>query len=197
VCTSSTNGGLPVGRKEWPDKENYDWWLHHGPSMVANWRRFITGPTYQVALLPDGPAIELDFELQFGEAKVVGYIDRVIEHIPSGELIVLDLKSGSRDPMTDEQLGIYSVGLARKGITTRWGTYFMVRKGVTTLHFDLTRFHDGRLDYEYESAWRAIQLGVFLPKVGPFCSSCGVREYCRAVQGQHADQVKNYGGSNG
>lgn len=182
--------------KEWPNKENYDWWLHNGPAMVNNWRRFLSGPTYQIAMTPDGaPAIELSIEFELGGVKVVGYIDRVLEHFPTGELIVVDLKSGSRDPLTSDQLGLYRVGLsARYGeaFTPVWGTYFMTRKGATTLPVDLRKYSDGRLEYEYDAAWRGIQAGIFIPKVGPLCSSCGVREFCRAVDGSQADKFLPY-----
>lgn len=179
--------------EKWPNKENYDWWLLNGPVMVKNWKRFLDGPHYQIALLDDQPAIEVEFETLVGGVKTVGYIDRVLEHIATKELVVVDLKSGTRDPMSADQLGLYSIGLKRsRGVETTWGTYFMNRKGTTTLHYDLRKYHDGRMDYEYAATWRGIQAGVFLPKVGPLCGSCGVREYCRAVDGPYADQVKNY-----
>lgn len=181
--------------KEWPDKEDYKWWLNHGPKMVAAWRRFLQGPLYQIALFDGEPAIEIGFEEEIGGAKVVGYIDRVLEHIPTGELVVVDLKSGSRDPMSSDQLGLYRVGLHKKfggRFTPQWGTYFMVRKGATTIITDLTKYSDGRLDYEYERAWTAVQAGIFLPKIGPLCGSCGVRDYCRAVDGPLADDHLPY-----
>jgi hypothetical protein len=136
--------------KDWPDKENYEWWLEHGPVMVRNWRRFIMGPHYQIAIMNDLPAIEIGFDVVIGGVKTVGYIDRVLEHVQTKELVVVDLKSGTRDPMSTDQLGLYRVGLdlAFEGrYTPKWGTYFMVRKGATTLHFDLTKYSDGRLEY--------------------------------------------------
>jgi hypothetical protein len=181
--------------KDWPDKENYDWWLENGPGMVRNWRRFIQGPHYQIAIMNDVPAIEIGFDVEIGGVKVVGYIDRVLEHVQTKELVVVDLKSGTRDPMSTDQLGLYRVGLDKAfdgKYTPKWGTYFMVRKGATTLHFDLTKYSDGRLEYEYAAAWAAMQAGLFLPKIGPLCSSCGVRDYCRAVDGPKADDHLPY-----
>lgn len=179
--------------KEWPEKENYEWWLRQGPIMVRNWRRFLAGPNYQVALIGDLPAIELAFECELGGVKTVGYVDRILEHIPTGELVIVDLKSGSRDPVSEDQLGLYRVALEKTyDIKAKWGTYFMCRKGATTVIADLTKYSDGRLEYEYAAAWRAIQAGVFLPKVGPLCSSCGVRDYCRAVDGALADEFLPY-----
>jgi hypothetical protein len=182
--------------KDWPDKENYDWWLQNGPVGVRAWRRFLNGPLYQVAITPDGePAIELSLEFELGGTKVVGYIDRVLEHTVSKELLVVDLKTGTRDPLTSDQLGLYRVGLeARFGgaFTPPWGTYFMTRKGATTLPADLRKFSDGRLEYEYSAVWTAIDAAIFVPKVGPLCSSCGVREFCRAVDGARADEYLPY-----
>lgn len=183
--------------KEWPDKENYDWWLKNGPKQVENWRNFITNGLWQVALTPAGdPAIEIAVEgLTIGGAPFVGYIDRVVEITGTHQLIVVDLKSGSRDPMTDEQLGVYHVALDKMfggNFTPKLGAYFMTRKGATTIPVDLTKYGDGRLEHDYEAVWTAMQAGVFVPKVGPLCGSCGVRDYCRAVDGSRAREVLPY-----
>jgi hypothetical protein len=181
--------------KEWPDKENDKWWLHHGPRMVRNWRRFITGAAWQVALTPDGsPAVEIDLDTEMGGVPFKGYIDRVIEDA-FGNLYIVDLKTGSRDPMNDEQLGEYHVALDKKyngNWTPQFGAYFMNRKGTTTQIVDLTKFADGRLEHDFSKVWTAIQADVFVPKVGPLCGSCGVRRYCRAVDGDLANTALPY-----
>jgi hypothetical protein len=184
--------------KEWPDKENYDWWLKNGPKQVENWRRFITNGLWQVALTPAGePAIEIGFDITMGqgEVPVLGYIDRVVEITGTHQLIVVDLKSGARDPMSDEQLGVYHVALHKQfggNFTPDLGAYFMTRKGATTIPVDLTKYDDGRLEYDYNAVWTAMQAGVFVPKIGPLCGSCGVRDYCRAVDGPRAKEVLPY-----
>lgn len=182
--------------KEWPDKENYDWWLRNGPVHVKNWRRFLTNGLWQVAITPDGdPAIEIELDEPVGGAPFKGYIDRVLEVVGTKELVVVDLKTGSRDPMSAGQLGVYSVGLGRKYGPDFWpqkGAYFMTRKGVTTIPADLRPYNDGRLDHEYGQVWTGIQNDIFVPKVGMLCGSCGVKDYCRAVGGKYADDYLPY-----
>ena len=83
---------------EFPDKENRRWWMAKGPVFVANWRRFLHGSPYQVALTPDmQPAIEISLDGTVGGVPFKGYLDRVLED-PKGNLILFDLKTGVRRP---------------------------------------------------------------------------------------------------
>ena len=48
--------------------------------------------------------------INFGTVPVKMALDRIMQ-LPDGELVVLDLKTGSRTPSTTLQLGFYSVGI--------------------------------------------------------------------------------------
>ena len=75
----------------------------------------------------------------------------------------------------------------------RWGSYFMNRSGLMTGPEDLAFYDDGSIEYEYETAWRGIQAGVFIPNtVSGWCTSCDVKKYCYAMDGELAAGAAPY-----
>ena len=66
-------------------------------------------------------ATEKNFELDLGQARLRGSIDRV-ESYPDGTAVIVDLKTGKRDPSTDDgvvdhpQLGAYQLAFASGAI---------------------------------------------------------------------------------
>lgn len=165
--------------KEFPDKENKDYWDAKGAGFVADyltWRDLKFGAGWSWLTINDAPAIEVPVEAVLGSTKVKGYIDRVMVS-PEGEVVVMDLKSSQREP-TSIQLDVYRYLLAANyGITATLGTYYLFRKGSTgdTKHLTLS---DTWLDHYFSTAVRGIEAGVFLPNVGMLCGTCGVRDYC-------------------
>ncbi len=173
-----------TGRKsaQWPDKENRKWWEHHGPLMVGYWRNWINSNGYTIWVDPDDtPAIELELQEEVAEAGFKSFIDRVLV-ASSGELVVTDLKFGSRKPTSAKQLGWYALQInLRYGINCdMWGTYWLGRDGTSTVPTQLNKYLDGRLQWEAETAWGQIDTGRFLPSEGDHCNWCGVSQHCWA-----------------
>ena len=173
--------------KQWPDKENKDWWEYHGPQFVASWIRwrdekFRDG--WQWLETPTGdPAVEVPVQFEFEDVLVKGYIDRVMVD-PNGQVIVVDLKTGSREPNSSLQLAIYALGLARNlGVTATLGGYWMARQGDIPTQHSLSHLTDELVGSWFKSVQTGIENEIFVPKVGPLCNSCSVQAYCPAVGG--------------
>lgn len=177
------------GRKSdrWPNKEDHTFWRAEGPAMVdgwVRWRETALDDGWSWYWLPNGdPAIEVPIQVEFDDVLVKGYIDRVMVN-PNGELMVIDLKSGSRVPDSSLQLAIYALGIQRHfGVTPQLGAYYMTRKGDLAPASSLLHYTPELIGSWFSSAKRGIEAEVFIPKVGPFCGSCSVAQYCAAVGG--------------
>lgn len=168
--------------KDWPDKENRDWWEHHGPQFVASW------VTWRDARLAEGwhildPGIEVPVEFQAHDVLVKGYIDRVMVD-PNGQVTVIDLKTGSREPSSSLQLAVYALGLERShGYGAGLGGYWMARQGDVPTFHSLLHLTDGLVARWFADTKKAIEEEIFIPKVGPLCTACSVAPFCSAVGG--------------
>lgn len=183
---------------EWPDKENQAFWLKNGQTWFLQYQRFLQSSPWQTWITPDGePAIEIELNWLLGDIEVRGYVDRIWENIVTGALLIVDIKSGSREPGV-KQLVTYHNGVAALfkdrewGTAPRYGGYYMARKGMLTSPEDVAAMDDGRLEYEYAAAARGIQAEVFLPSKSMLCGSCNVRDYCREVGGELAERERPY-----
>lgn len=186
------SGGRRVS-KDWPNKENDAWWLHHGPLMVQSWIDWrVNNPQWQILDIAgqseDGrderPGIEVPFQLAYGDTQIQGYIDRVMVNTDTGQVSVVDIKSGSRDPASALQLGVYSRGLAQQyGLTATIGAYWMARRGDLGHTHSLLHFTDDRLAAWFGKAKVGIENEVFIPHVTSFCNTCAVAPHCVAVGG--------------
>lgn len=176
--------------KQWPNKEDDAWWLHHGPTFVHNWLNFRRTSPYTLISIDDTLAVELHATVELGGLPVELYIDRVLEHASFG-LIIVDLKSGANMPKDPMQLAIYAEGLHQTyGLRPRWGQYFDCRKGVSSQSYDLDQWPKSRLDFEFGQVRKMQTEGIFLPNPSNLCSSCGVREFCLTMNGSRAHEIE-------
>lgn len=173
-----------------PNGEDIDWWTEEGVRQVQgyiDWRKQSESEFgWQLATFDDPitgeerPAIELELSVVFGGIQVKMFIDRVFA-MPTGQLVVVDLKTGSRDPETQMQNGVYASGLERAyGFRPQLGAYFMTRKGTITVPEDLDTFGLDYFDTVFPMFERAVQAEVFIPHVSRMCKGCGVRAHCPA-----------------
>lgn len=169
-----------------PNKEGEDWWRAQAPVMVQRWRDWITTTNLEIWELPNGePAIEVEAVVTFGGQPVKMGIDRIMQDPATGDLIVVDLKAGSREPQ-GYQLPLYGEAVHRTiGVPVQFGAYWMARKGTLTLPKDLRKMI-GDLDNRFEKARKMIDNEIYLAVPGMFCGSCGVREFCSAQGGDPA-----------
>ena len=161
-----------------PNKEDATWWNEQGPVWVdqyIQWRKANTN--WKLWKTPQGAkAIELELNPIIADVPVKMVIDRVFE--VDGELVIVDLKTSTRRPTSDLQLGFYKVGLEQMlGVTVNRGNYWMSRDAGTGEMIDLSRYTLDMLEYLVSGFDKARQAGIFLPNLSS-CSYCGLTEHC-------------------
>lgn len=177
---------LAAGR--WPKKNGYDWWRENAPLMVERYLKWRWATMWEVADFNGVPGIECDLLVSFGFGQFRGAPDRVFR-LPSGQLVVLDVKSGSTIPKEPLQLGTYANMIEMLGFERpAYGTYAMVKqedpdKMLTEL-VPLDKYTTPYLEGIYGPADASIRLGAFAPKIGDRCRTCVVQKGCYAAGGE-------------
>lgn len=161
-----------------PNKEDATWWNEQGPIWVEQyimWRK--NNPDWKIWRTPQGAkAIELELNPVIADVPVKMVIDRVFE--VNGQLVIVDLKTSTRRPTSDLQLGFYKIGLQSEfGIEVNLGNYWMSREAGTGEMIDLSRYTLPMLEYMVAGFDKSRKAGVFLPNLSS-CSFCGLTEHC-------------------
>ena len=164
-----------------------DWWLEDGPRQVQGWIDWRNSSGYRPLQLGDTYAIEARVQADIGGISVLGYIDR-LEVNPDGELVILDLKSGSRKPSHKLQLQFYRLLIERSlGLQSTLGGYFMTRKAELVGPDPIP--DTSTLDRLVAGFVRARELDIYVPNpAGTLCGVCGVQRACYAVGGIEAEK---------
>jgi hypothetical protein len=170
--------------KENPNKEDANWWYTQGSKWVDNyilWRK--NNPDWKIWVTPQGiKAIELELNPIISGVPVKMFIDRVFE--VNGQLVIVDLKTSSRRPVSDLQLGFYKVGIEMMlGVEVNLGNYWMSRESGTGEMIDLSRYTQDTLEYFVDGFDKARNAGIFLPNLQS-CSYCGLTEHCQFTKGK-------------
>ena len=145
-----------------------------------NWR--MQNPNLEVWRAPDGtPGIELDMNVTIvGNVIVKGKIDRVFQDKNTGQLIIVDLKTG-KPPASGLQLAVYRLALdAQFGVSPDYGAYWMARGGTLDKVWNLNEYPIKMVSRWLRDTKKAIDMGVFIPHTGILCDYCGVRKHCYA-----------------
>lgn len=173
--------------KQWPHKEDGNWWRQEGESMVRTYITWRQSTRWPLWMTPDEnlPAIELVYGIDFpGGVKSVGAIDRIF--VPEGQMVMLDLKTGSRVP-PPIQLGEYAAACEVKwGVRPQVGTFYMARKGETSGMNLLDKYTPEMIGRWKRNVQRGIEAGLFTPHVTNMCGTCDVQAHCYAVSGDVA-----------
>jgi len=161
-----------------PDREDAVWWMNQGSIWVDNyilWRK--NNPDWKIWRTPQGAkAVEIELNPVIADVPVKMVIDRVFE--VNGQLVIVDLKTSARRPVSDLQLGFYKVGLEMQfGVEVNLGNYWMSREAGTGEMIDLSRYTLPMLEYMVSGFDKARKAGVFLPNLSS-CSFCGLTEHC-------------------
>lgn len=160
--------------------QGYEHWMEQGPRYVKQWAdhgAWFSEVEYDVSTtLPSG-------------IKIKAYVDRV-EVSPEG-VDVIDLKTGSTRPDSDQQLGIYSVlTLHKLNQDTKYtvpdvrvghqlhGAYNYMFKDDEFYPMDVSNWTLETVDEIAKEWYRGIQAEVFLPNRGKQCGSCGLASGC-------------------
>lgn len=163
-----------------PNKEDGIWWQNNGPEMVDRWIAWRNGEhPYKIWEPIQGrPAIELGVTPIWNNVAVQMHIDRVMVN-EDGELLIVDLKTGSRNPSSDLQLAFYAAGIeATFGIRPKWGAYWMGRTGGIKELVDLDNYTTDmivELVTKFDTARKA---DIFLPNLN-HCVMCSFKDNCK------------------
>lgn len=173
--------------KAYPNGEDATWWLTEGPKQVDRWVQFRKDSGYQLFELPDGrPAIEVVMDQEVSGVPVKAVLDRLFV-TPNGELIVVDIKTGSREPASKMQMGIYAIMVEKTfGIRPVGGAYWMSRTGELTDMVNLDNFTEARLGSWVKNFEKAIDNNIYIPAPGFMCGTCGVNSACYVVNGKNS-----------
>jgi putative RecB family exonuclease len=135
--------------------------------------------------LPDGSeAIETELNQEVGGVPLKAFLDRLMV-APTGELIVVDIKTSSREPASLTQLGIYAILVEKTfGVRPSLGSYFMARTGELTAPQSLDRYTEARLGSWAKGFELAMENKIFIPQVSTMCGTCSVNAACYAVGGK-------------
>lgn len=193
------DGWLAAGR--WPNKNGYDWWHEHAPQMVKRYndwweRRAEAG--WEVAYFNGVPGIEIELTVRFDFGMFRGAPDRVYR-LPSGELVVGDIKTSTAPPKEPMQLGTYANALEMLGYQRpAYGTYVMVKQDpkqgeeLHTALIPLDKYRTPYLEKQYGSVHAAIELGSFPRNVGEACRTCTVAKSCYAAGGDDSARYDRF-----
>jgi len=168
-----------------PDKENKVWWDENGRKMFYDFINVWQESHIQTWVTPQGlPAVELEFNSLFGEVPIKAFADPIgVE--PTGELAVIDFKTGSFMPNSSMQLGVYACCMEMQfGIRPTKGYFYDARKAEFKELSGLDRWTIPVMTELFAQFVRGIDANIYLPNIGMACSTCGVKDYCYAVGGQ-------------
>jgi CRISPR/Cas system-associated exonuclease Cas4 (RecB family) len=188
-------------KKVRPDGEDYLAWMDLGPQFVQNyidwrsssgwklWDEAVVGYDHDTNFVEMyGPAVELPIDVKLGGWKMLGSVDRVFEHPDSGALVVVDLKTGSRMPDNDLQLGTYAVGMeVQYGERPNFGAFFNPRLNKLSEIYNLSVYTVDYLSSLGVQLKTGVQNKVFLPHKSNFCKACSVNDACPAYGGKDAN----------
>lgn len=174
-------------------------WHNWGPRAVQNFIDWYEdNQSYHVWTSPDGqPGVELKVDVLFpvADVRVIGFIDAVLVHSQTGELFILDTKSGGTLPESDQQLGFYATLLELKyGIRPPRGAYFMARGAgrnkrvflCDPVDLSVPELSREFFDEQLHAMQRQIDSGAFTSRLGKHCRTCGVQNACAAFGGARA-----------
>lgn len=168
--------------KEWPGGEDEAWWRHHGPQFVQAWIDWrAKNPNLQLADINGQPAVEVAVAARtHNSVDLKGYIDRIFQDTESGDLLIVDLKTGRNAPSSSLQMDFYRYSLQHTlGLQARHGGFWMARQGVISKIHDLWRT-DAQIEDMLHKSRILIDNDIFIPHLGMLCGSCGVKEFCSA-----------------
>lgn len=168
-----------------PDKENKVWWDENGLKMFQDFTVAWKESKIKIWESPEGlPGIELGFNQHFGDVLIKGFAD-LVGVLPSGELIVVDFKTGASTPDSAMQLGLYACLMELQfGIRPTRGYYYSARKAKFEEAEGMHRWTVPVFTELFAQFARGLEAEIFLPNIGMSCGTCGVKEYCYAVGGE-------------
>lgn len=182
---------MPRWRAASSGKEGQAWWQDKGPEMLVQYVRKQAGRPERLVVLGDVLGLEIDFVAMLGGVETRMIVDQILWNPARQQLVVRDLKSGSRLPADPLQLQAYAIGLQRtfgpqlpSGIAQWVGRYWDARKAVEASERVLDRPEQiAATDQRMAEFDRAERAGMYLVHPSNFCVSCSARSHCPVMAG--------------
>jgi len=162
------------------NQQGYEHWAQKGPVYVRQWADRVQTWAH----------VELDVSTTLPSGiEIKGFIDRVSQFGSLYEIV--DLKTGSTRPDSDQQLGVYSVLLKEHIKKTRGLHPDLVTVNAFNYMFKDDEFYEvdvsnwtldtvDKLAQEWKNG---VEASVFLPNRGSKCGRCGVADACYLQSG--------------
>lgn len=136
--------------------------------------------------------VELDVSTTLPSGiEIKGFIDRVRE-VDHGQFSLVDLKTGSTRPDSDQQLGVYAV-LFQQWLKTNKPGYCTPEADVIAANYmfkddefyevDVSHWTLDTVDKLAQEWKNGVEASVFLPNRGSKCFRCGVADACYLQSG--------------
>lgn len=153
-----------LGRRQ---VEDYiDW----HPRQGAEW--------YPLELAPGQLAIEVKFDLMFGDVRVIGAIDSIMTNY-YGDIAVVDVKTGTKKPSDPYQMVTYQhVVKELFDIDVDSAQWWMCKDARYEPMENLYQFTRGELVEWYARLDYGVDNRIFLANPGD-CFTCPVKPYCK------------------
>lgn len=183
-------GGHKKGENDIADRRvkgasQVDIYIDYAEAHADEWRIYPIGPK--------GVGVELEFNVEFGGVMVKGFIDQVRQYA-DGRLMPVDLKSGTKEPVSAFQLAVYAQVINEYvGVLPESGSFFMPKLKqngslVGDVYKDLSPWTRPLIDRMFSDFDKAERAGIYIPSPGDMCRVCGVKESC-SVMGDPEQRV--------
>lgn len=174
------NTDLSTWRKANRGTEGVEWWMHHGPRMVADFIDWKNSKGKELVVLTDSERsyVEARIEVTLGDVPVLTIPDLLVidEH---GQLDIVDYKSGKNPPRgLGLQLGVYkAAALVALGLEAQWGMYYMTRQA-DVIAKDLSIWTPESITDLFVDFDRRESAGQYPARPGDACRFCTYKTIC-------------------
>jgi hypothetical protein len=161
------------------NKQGYEHWAHKGPLYVRQWAELAWCDNW------DSTLVELDVSTVLPSGiEIRGFVDRVGMDHTRGMYEIIDMKTSTSRPESDQQLGIYSVlvELALPGVSFGKASNYMFKDN-EFYEMDVSNWTLDTVDKLAQEWKNGVEASVFLPSRGSKCFRCGVADACYLQSG--------------
>jgi hypothetical protein len=130
------------------------------------------------------PAVEVPFDIDIGGIRVKGFIDQIRRDPKTGDLLVRDIKTGTKKPTGYKQLAVYSYAIESVYRTpVLWGDYWMAKDAKPCDPIYLGGHARNRIEAWFQMMDFAEKNGVYVANEGDHCRICPVAQFCPDMGG--------------